>query len=711
MNAEKYYSAGLWKIKIPEDIEVGAGDELFAHSYHGERFKHEATDVEKTELLATYHRRTMTPPEHLTESVETPTASPAKPTQNTRQFDLMSPLTDMERSELVQYEQTIKQGLNTFFDVGIALAQIREKRLYRDHHDTFEEYCQERWEMSKTHANRFIASANVMKALKEPPAQMTIDEMTPGAVTPIGVSPADAPIEILPENESQVRPLTKLEPDLQRTAWAQVTEAVKTGAKLTAALVEEVVSRILTPKEPEPQPEPKPIPDERQIDIEEAISQAEETEAEPEEELASINTLEREIQSYFQERNIPRESLIQNLQNMRDGKEEAPQSETKPEPIKPEAAAILDALEQDRGWVNQIVKQFANSKYWPYDTTDHKLFREVTIRKPTGAKNRWGEDALKRYRLDAVAVIRINAHRYNPIIVGIEVKVDKHDLRHDAKMQEYLDYVDCFYLVTPRTLAVEKLEYRMKHPKKDQIGDIIVEAGQVELHQLAKPLTPDAHARQELATELLMKDLWKEADQVHYKQPRQSTGKAEAIEPLSDFEKNLEEYFTINGIQWTTLTDQNLREIIKLAKRELTRRHRTHMEGDQDLLTHHKLHAPKFEGMNKQIEAGERLIAAEEKEAEEAEPAATTIRKAVDVPEAECDACPMAEAEHPLTNGTSGDLLCIKNQDPLRFRIIQLKKLGFSVRKIAAKLDEEGFTTSKSAVDRIIRKAQEEGLL
>jgi transcriptional regulator len=424
-----------------------------------------------------------------------------------------------------------------------------------------------------------------------------------------------------------------------------------------------------------------------------------------------------------------------------------------------------------------------------------------------------------------VAIIRINAHRYNPIIVGIEVKVDKHDLLHDSKMQEYLDYVDCFYLVTPRTLAVEKLDYRAKHPQKDHIGDIIVEAGRVELHQLAEPLTPDARARQELSTELLMKDLWKEAGQKH----SQADSFRKKLPIPREHDEDLTAFFR-------QFSDEELRQNIKLAKRELTRRNRPHQEGDQGEIIKIQVLTLRKQGVSKQAimdychitkeevnriiakhkeeatqaivdqaeteltemevagiisieeEAGQKpaqptptaalsdillaklpkdgdlAIAALEKviendeilenlaqqisdyapteiraeaqkllkkleivkvvqpyfdqevapgqpETQPTEPTHAPIRTAAEVPESECDACPMASAEHPLTDGTSGDLLCIKDHDPLRFRVIQLKEEGLSVRKIATQLEQEGFTTSKSAVDRISRKAQEEGLL
>jgi hypothetical protein len=60
-------------------------------------------------------------------------------------------------------------------------------------HGTFEEYCRERWGMSRIHAYRLIESAAVV-----------------GNLLPIGTS--------LPTTESQARPLTTLPDDLQSIA-------------------------------------------------------------------------------------------------------------------------------------------------------------------------------------------------------------------------------------------------------------------------------------------------------------------------------------------------------------------------------------------------------------------------------------------------------------------------------------------------------------
>jgi hypothetical protein len=90
----------------------------------------------------------------------------------------LEPAEKRQRSEC---EEIIRQGWDTFLEVGRALEAIRDKRLYRDRHATFEDYCGQKWDFSKTHANRLIEAASVAAVL-----------------TPIGVKF---------KSETQVRPL------------------------------------------------------------------------------------------------------------------------------------------------------------------------------------------------------------------------------------------------------------------------------------------------------------------------------------------------------------------------------------------------------------------------------------------------------------------------------------------------------------------------
>lgn len=133
-------------------------------------------------------------------------------------FGTVEALTVPEADRKVQLEATIERGMQTFVEVGLALMEIRDGRLYRAEFGTFEEYCQERWGWTRQHTNRMIASAEVTTNLE-----------------PIG--------SILPATESQARPLAALPPAQQREAWERVLETAPNG-KITAAIVTQAAKEI-----------------------------------------------------------------------------------------------------------------------------------------------------------------------------------------------------------------------------------------------------------------------------------------------------------------------------------------------------------------------------------------------------------------------------------------------------------------------------------
>lgn len=140
-------------------------------------------------------------------------------------------LTVKESSRLVKLEGIIEENFKGFVAVGNALAEIREKRLYRnDQHRTFEGYCRELWEMSHQRADQFIAASAVIENL-----------------TTIVVKKKDVPDFILPVNEAQARELSRLEPEAQQTVWQEVLEEQKEQSqegepiKITASLIKKNV--------------------------------------------------------------------------------------------------------------------------------------------------------------------------------------------------------------------------------------------------------------------------------------------------------------------------------------------------------------------------------------------------------------------------------------------------------------------------------------
>jgi hypothetical protein len=67
--------------------------------------------------------------------------------------------------QLAQHERTIVAGLATFKDVGSALLAIRDGKLYRTAHKTFESYCQARWSFSRVRAHQLIEAAETDSVL------------------------------------------------------------------------------------------------------------------------------------------------------------------------------------------------------------------------------------------------------------------------------------------------------------------------------------------------------------------------------------------------------------------------------------------------------------------------------------------------------------------------------------------------------------------
>jgi hypothetical protein len=112
-----------------------------------------------------------------------------------------------EARQLQECEAVIETGWHTFVEVGRALTIVREKRLYRDHYETFEAYCRTKWEFSKTHANRLIGAAQVVEVL-----------------TPLGVKI---------KREAQVRPLIGLDPQDISSAWRRA-EGLAENEEVTA---------------------------------------------------------------------------------------------------------------------------------------------------------------------------------------------------------------------------------------------------------------------------------------------------------------------------------------------------------------------------------------------------------------------------------------------------------------------------------------------
>ncbi|MDA3832190.1 MAG: hypothetical protein PF495_02215 [Spirochaetales bacterium] len=142
-----------------------------------------------------------------------------------------------ETMRLKELEVVIAENFQGFYAVGSALAEINSSRLYRATHETFEDYCRERFEVSRRSAYQYIEAKKVIDNVYRGTQTETLpsevmDNVRHGAQT------------LLPLNERQVRPLTKLEPEIQAQAWEDIIASAPEG-RVTAKYVNEMVCKIL----------------------------------------------------------------------------------------------------------------------------------------------------------------------------------------------------------------------------------------------------------------------------------------------------------------------------------------------------------------------------------------------------------------------------------------------------------------------------------
>ncbi|HYG34935.1 MAG TPA: hypothetical protein VEC99_09135 [Clostridia bacterium] len=138
----------------------------------------------------------------------------AAETDNT--LEVIPPLSAVERRELKRLEKVVVEDMGQFIKVGLALAEIRDRKLYRETHRTFDAYCIERFDMRRAHAYRLITESSVVNEL-----------------SPIGDIPK-------PWNEAQARELAKA-PKEKRVEVMKLAAAKVGDGPLTAKAIQVAV--------------------------------------------------------------------------------------------------------------------------------------------------------------------------------------------------------------------------------------------------------------------------------------------------------------------------------------------------------------------------------------------------------------------------------------------------------------------------------------
>jgi len=113
----------------------------------------------------------------------------------------------MQQDRLKHLETMISNNQYRFYEIGQALKEIRDSRLYKlVFFNTFEAYARDRWDIGRSQAYRLIDAYSVISNL-----------------SPIG--------DRLPGNEAQTRSLVPLSPPEQRKIWQ---DFLSTGMEITA---------------------------------------------------------------------------------------------------------------------------------------------------------------------------------------------------------------------------------------------------------------------------------------------------------------------------------------------------------------------------------------------------------------------------------------------------------------------------------------------
>jgi DNA modification methylase len=125
-------------------------------------------------------------------------------------FDLTAPPVPLATGRsLGELEAVIERGQQTFVEVGLALLEIRDGRLYQKHHDTFEDYCHKRWGWTRRIGYSYIEAAEV--AVNVLPTAQTPPSLTQAAtLAPLPVEEQQAIAQEVDFSQTTVRDLQQI---------------------------------------------------------------------------------------------------------------------------------------------------------------------------------------------------------------------------------------------------------------------------------------------------------------------------------------------------------------------------------------------------------------------------------------------------------------------------------------------------------------------
>ena len=165
-------------------------------------------------------------------------------------------LTTAEADKLEKFEAVIGKGMSSFLEVGNALAEIKQGKLYRSTYKTFENYCDKRWGFTRQRAHQLVYAADMAEELKAEVAKVKMSTQVDKTV-PVA-------------NERQARELSRLPDNFRLDAWEKAVSRADGGAVSVAkvrAVVDETLAELMDDGEPN-EPENEPVETESQLENE-----------------------------------------------------------------------------------------------------------------------------------------------------------------------------------------------------------------------------------------------------------------------------------------------------------------------------------------------------------------------------------------------------------------------------------------------------------
>ena len=127
------------------------------------------------------------------------------------------PLSENEQQERERLE---KQIVDSFYQAGVALRELRDRKLFRSTHRTFEEYARDILGFSRIRLYQLMGAAQVYENIREN---------------------VNAPLTFLPTTEYQCRPLVKLTQEEQVEAWKIAVDLAGEKTPTSAAVRQAVL--------------------------------------------------------------------------------------------------------------------------------------------------------------------------------------------------------------------------------------------------------------------------------------------------------------------------------------------------------------------------------------------------------------------------------------------------------------------------------------